>query len=352
MIECDARRIAIVLLLVVTAAAIAAAPEHAPAALVPALISMAWPCRDGWKATLGTALRPALVWAALAIAAAVAAQVVGWGEPMEAGRPGAGRLTYLSTLSALAALVSVLNARAPGGRVWAGLMAILVLVFLIPWLEGPWRVRRAGGLTLLHLDAPWTIFYWLLVVVGVTNYLPTRFGAAAGWLALAFLLEYLGLTRDDWPASRRAGLWAWSSWAMATAAWSARWGARRAPPARTDLERLWFWFRDLWGVVWALRIQERFNRTAEWKGWPVHLGWFGLEPVGAPAAGGPGTAVEFPVEAPAVADPPEAEATFRGLIRRFAQPDRIAAVLAPPDAARLAIRPAGHDHSEEGVTLS
>ena len=103
----------------------------------------------------------------------------------------------------------MLNARAPGGRVWAGLMAVLVVVFLIPWLEGPWRVRRAGGLTLLHLDAPWTIFYGLLVVVGVTNYLPTRFGAAAGWLALGFVLEYLGLTRDDWPAARRAMLWSW-----------------------------------------------------------------------------------------------------------------------------------------------
>jgi hypothetical protein len=347
-----AKQISIVLL-VLSAAVIAAAPDRAPAALLPALISMAWPWRDGWKATRGTALRPSLVWAALAIVAAVAAQAVGWGEPIDGGRPGAGRLTYLSTLAALATLVSVLNARAPGGRVWAGLMVILVLVFLIPWLEGPWRVRRAGGLTLLHLDAPWTIFYWLLVMVGVTNYLPTRFGAAAGWLAMGFLVEYLGLTRDDWPASRRAGLWAWSSWAMAAAAWSARRGAGRAPSARTDLERLWFWFRDLWGVVWALRIRERFNRTAEWKGWPVRLGWFGLEPAGAPEPGGPGAAVQLPVEAPAVADPPEAEATFRGLIRRFAQPERIAGVLMPqPDAARLVIRPARHDHNEEGAPLS
>jgi hypothetical protein len=342
MIGRDVDRIIVVPLLVLAAAAIVAAPGYAPAALVPALIAMARPWREAWKATLGTALRPALVWAALAIAAAIAAQAVGWGEPIDGGRPGAGRLTYLSTLSTLAALVSVLNARAPGGRVWAGLMAILVLVFLIPWLEGPWRVRRAGGLTLLHLDAPWTIFYGLLVVVGVTNYLPTRFGAAACWLALGFLAEYLGLTRDDWPASRRADLWAWSSWALAVSARSAWRGAGRDPSARTDLERLWFWFRDLWGVVWALRIQERFNRTAEIKRWPVRLGWFGLEP-----------AADASAEAPAVADPPEAEAVFRGLIRRFAQPERIAEVLRPPPrAARLAIRPARHDHNQESTPLS
>jgi hypothetical protein len=333
------KRTAIGLLLAASAAVVWLVPDHGPAVLAIVLASTARPWWDAWKSARGTALRPALVWAALAIAAAVAAQAVGWGEPIAGGRPGDGRLTYLSTLAALAALGSVLNARAPGGRVWAGLMAVLVVVFLIPWLEGPWRVRRAEGLTLLHLDAPWTIFYGLLVVVGVTNYLPTRFAAAAAWLALGFLLEYLGLTLDDWPAPRRAMLWSWSSWTLAAAAWSANRSAARAPAARTRLERLWFWFRDLWGVVWALRILERFNRTAELKGWPVRLGWFGLEPAGAAAAPADAAAPSGPA---AVEDPPEAEAAFRGLIRRFAQPERVAEVLAsgpsaschPEDAAR------------------
>ena len=234
----------------------------------------------------------------------------------------------------------MLNARSPGGRVWAGLMAILVLVFLIPWLEGPWRMRKAAGLTLLHLDSPWTIFYGLLVVVGVTNYLPTRFGPAAAWLTLGFGLEFLGLTRDDWPASRRAGLWAWSSWSMAVAGWSAWRCGGQASSARDDLERLWLWFRDLWGVVWALRVQERFNRTAESKGWPLRLGWFGLEPVDGAAAG------------QGADGSPEAEAAFRGLIRRFARPERIAEVLAATtDPGRLAIRPTRHDHNHEGAPM-
>ncbi len=282
--------IVVVLLLVLPAVTMVAAPDRAPAVLAPLVVSAAWPWWAAWKATRGTALRPALVWAILAIVAAVVAQAVGWTEPIDGGRPGAGRLTYLSTLAALAALGSVLNARSPGGRVWAGLMAILVLVFLIPWLEGPWRVRRAGGLTLLHLDAPWTFFYVFLVVVGVTNHLPTRFGTAAVWLALGFLLEYLGLTRDDWPASRRASCWSWYAWALAAAAWAAHRAGWRAPQGCTRLERLWFWFRDLWGVVWALRILERFNRTAELKGWPIRLGWFGLEraPGAADGLGPPG----------------------------------------------------------------
>jgi hypothetical protein len=292
-------------------------PGHAPPVLALVLSSTAWPWYQAWRTARGTALRPALVWVALAIVTAIVAQAAGWGEPVASGRPWAGRLTYLSVLATLAALISVLNARTPGGRVWAGLMALLVVVFLIPWLEAPWRLRRAQGLAQLHLDAPWTFFYALVVLVGVTNYLPTRFGVAAGWLALGFLVEYLGLTRVDWPASQRALLWSWASWTLAASLWAARHRAVRAPAARGRLEQLWFWFRDLWGVVWALRIRERFNRTAELKAWPVRLGWFGLEPA-------EGSSAALPPEAP-----PEAEAAFRGLIRRFAPGGRLDEVLEP-----------------------
>ncbi|MGP0062230.1 MAG: hypothetical protein ACLQGP_01340 [Isosphaeraceae bacterium] len=305
----------IVLLLALSAVVIWLAPAQAPPVLVVVLSSTAWPWHRAWRSASGTALRPALIWVALAVVSSIAAQVAGWGEPFAAGRPMSGRLTYFAVLAVLAALTSVLNARSPGGGVWAGLMAVLVVVFLIPWLEGPWRLRRARGLGQLHLDAPWTIFYGLLVLVGVTNYLPTRCGAAAGWLALGFVLEYVGLTRDDWPAERRGMLWSWVSWTMAASLWAAYRGAGRGPSARTRLEALWFWFRDSWGVVWALRIQERLNRTAELKQWPVRLSWFGLVPADPSSAAGP------------VVDPPEAEAAFRGLIRRFVRGDRLDEVL-------------------------
>src|SRR5262249_47983070 len=267
------------LVLILSALLIGFVPAQAPGVLALILCSTAGPWHRAWRSTRGTALRPALIWVALALVLSVMAQFAALGEPMGTGRPWAGRLTYLAVLATLAALVSVLNARAPGGTVWAGLMVLLVVVLLIPWLEGPWRLRRAQGLAQLQLDAPWSIFYGLLVLIGLTNSLPTRFGAAAGWLALGFVLEYLGLTRGDWPAERRALLWSSASWTLAACLWTARFRAGRAPAARARLERLWFWFRDLWGVVWALRIQERFNRTAELKAWPVRLGWFGMEPV-------------------------------------------------------------------------
>jgi hypothetical protein len=141
--------------------------------------------------------------------------------------------------------------------------------------------------------------------------LPTRYGPAAAWLGAAFFLEYLSLARLDWPAEWRATLWSWVSWSIAAGVWTARWRAEHGPAARDRFERLWFWFRDHWGGVWALRIQERFNRSAQAAGWPIRLSWFGLEGVNAPKTGVP---AEVPIEA---------ESAFRGLIRRFAQPWRL-----------------------------
>lgn len=275
------------------------------------VVSTAIPLWHAWRAASGTALRPALVWAALALALLLGASLLAAYEPASSGRPGTGGLTYISVLCLLAAFGSVLNARVPGSRVWAGLMALLVLVFLIPWLEGPLRMRRFGGLAPLRLDSPWNLFYGFMVTIGVTNYLPTRFALAAIGFAVTFALEYFGLTRLDWPPERRATVWSWVAWAFALSVWAARWRADQGPNSRVPFERLWFWFRDAWGVVWALRIQERFNRTAELKGWPVRLSWFGLVANGAPERDR------------AAGVPSEAIAGFRALVRRFATAERV-----------------------------
>jgi hypothetical protein len=134
-------------------------------------------------------------------------------------------------------------------------------------------------------------------------------------LAVVFILEYLSLTRVDWAPERRAILWEWVSWSLALSAWLARSSAARVGAAH-GFERLWFWFRDHWGVVWALRTQERFNRSAELARWPVRLTWFGVVATGASEA------------SPRLDDPAAAATTFRGLIRRFAEAWRIDQVTA------------------------
>ncbi len=301
----------IVLLLTLSALLIVIDPSRAPLGLIAVFFASACSLLDAWRLVRGTALRPALVWAALAFALGLVAQVAALNEPLASGRPITQRFTYLCVLAMLAALGSVLNARTPGGKAWALLMTLLVIVFLIPWLEDQTRLRRAASLPPLHLDAPWSIFYGLLVAVAVTNYLPTRYGWAAAAAGALFILEYLALMPAPWFTSRRCVIALWTAWTMALVIALARSGARRVPQARSNCERLWFWFRDNWGVVWALRVLERFNRAAEVSRWSVRLTWFGLVPLSEQSGS---------VQPPG---PGELEATFRNLMKRFADSWRL-----------------------------
>lgn len=278
-------------------------------------------------------MRGALAWAGLTIALGLMAQAQAWFELPESGRPWTGRITYLMVLAILASLTSVLGARNPGGKAWAILMVLLVVVFLIPWLEAGGRLRRAQGLGQVQLDSPWTLFYGLLVLAGVTNFLPTRYGLAALSLGAGLVLELLGLTRAGWPGETRAVAWSAVAWLLALSWWLAEWSSQRPLAGRNSVERLWLWFRDHWGVVWALRIQERFNRSAELSRWPSRLTWFGLAAASQGSEGAPGEIAA------------QAEATLRSLIRRFVTPRRVDALLNTGEGD-LANRSRGRDDRE------
>lgn len=284
-------------------------PARAPACIISGLLWVVLPPLVwAWRSARGTGLRGAVGWAGLALILMIAGQWVGSWEPVSGGRPWAGHWTYLGNLAMLAALIAVLNARRPGGGAWALLMALMVLVLLLPWLEGSGLARRADPWDRLRLDPPWNIFFGVLAVTGVTNYLPTRYGLAALGVAAAIGLEYLGLTRTDWPNELRGLMWSAGPWTLALAIRANGELTRGRRPEPPGLERLWAWFRDHWGVVWALRVMERWNRMAAARGWPIRLAWHGVERLG---AGDP--------------IPSEAEATLRALLARFATADRLVA---------------------------
>ncbi len=190
----DWRLTAWAVLLLISGLLVLFVPALAHWAVMTALCGAIRPWLSAWKGAQGTALRGALAWAGLAIALGLLAQAQASLELPETGRPWTGRITYLMVLTILASLTSVLGARNPGGIAWAILMVLLVVVFLIPWLEEAGRLRQAHGLGQIQLDSPWTLFYGLLVLAGVTNYLPTRYGWAALALGASLVLEVLGLT--------------------------------------------------------------------------------------------------------------------------------------------------------------
>lgn len=257
--------------------------------------SVAWPIVRGWRGALGTQLRPVLAWAA----GAVALRMAGEAGVLAGHVRGGALLSYFSDLAILAALITVFNARRPGAGAWALLMGMLVVVFLVPLLEGSGLATGGATGRGWALEAPWSWFFLLLAGAGVTNYLPTRFWPAAVLVGAGLALEYSGLTGGP---SGPSGM---ASWLLAAGMWAAEWraGTKRG---ETELERLWFWFRDHWGAVWGLRVLERFNQATARAGWPLRLSWHGAE------SDGP-----WPRD--------EAKALLAGVLRRFADAERLEA---------------------------
>jgi hypothetical protein len=48
--------------------------------------------------------------------------------------------------------------------------------------------------------------------------------------------------------------------------------------ASKSYDRLWLDFRDLFGLLWGLRLQERVNAASTTAKWDVELQWQGFQP--------------------------------------------------------------------------
>ncbi|MCE9553312.1 MAG: hypothetical protein K8T91_08030 [Planctomycetes bacterium] len=185
--------------------------------------------------------------------------------------------TYAAEVSTLCPLVALLGARRPQHNAWQFVVATLYAILLVPAFQG----GRTGGE--IAIEAPWSWFMLGLIGVGILNTMPTRYWLAA--VALAFgqlillaphLLTSSGPTWAPQQSRMTAGLGV-----LIVAVLLLRWRAAAALmlpawQARDPLDRLWIDFRDAFGVLWALRVQQRVNAAAEQYGWPVELTWEGF----------------------------------------------------------------------------
>lgn len=221
----------------------------------------------------GTTLQAPRCWAVVAVATLAAAEgaialrhadMARWAE----------HVRYIAAALTFCPVMALLGAKRPQDRAWQFVVAGLWITLAYP----SWIALAIRPHEVLHLHPAQRLFLVMLLAVGAANALATRW-----WPSAALLLAgQVVLVADHLP-----GLPAWSilplnrrlPLALALAAaglwlWTVHWppAGRRAHPLR----RVWLDFRDHFGLLWSLRVAERFNAAARQYGWPVRLAYRGL----------------------------------------------------------------------------
>jgi hypothetical protein len=212
---------------------------------------------DGVRRLRETTLIAPIAWAMMAVAAAMS------GGPTP--RP---YLAYTIAVLFIAPTLAALGAKRPQNGAWQFIVLTLLIVLLMPVLQG-----RVVGDAEPQVHA---LFRWLIaihIVVGVVNYLPTRYAVSALFYGAAQVIVAASYIPFEYAVSSPC-LAALLYWTIA-AGWAA-FAARRKPRAKTEVDLLWLDFRDMYGLVWGLRIAERLNAAATQHGWPVEFTWGGM----------------------------------------------------------------------------
>ncbi len=299
---------------------IATSGRVAAIGVIVCLLGSLEPVVRAYLAAWGTANRGIAVWSGLALLLGVVCELDQLHSLSHAGSESVGIWIYVCLLLAVAAMASVLNARQPGAGAWSVLMGLLVLVFLFAWAqEHNFKPAYVYGRR-VELVFPWSLFLGLLMFVGGTNFLPTRYFFASLAILVGFGLGLFDLVKSGGQSTTvPSQLWspllfsAAAQLALLTA-YSNRGFARSS---RSDMDTLWLWFRDHWGIAWGLRVKERYNQSAEARSWPLTLGWEGFERT--KSADDSKTEVQ----------PSDEQMTMlRDCLRRFASSERLDAVLA------------------------
>lgn len=215
----------------------------------------------------GTTAAAPLSWAIVSLVALTmdaAISLVSFG-----GAPSAAlHRNYLAGLTTLAPFVSLLGAKRPQDRAWQLIVASLLALLAVQDL-------RIWSLDDTRLPLPHAAWCWLvagLVAMQLLNYLPTRYAPAACLACWAQICS-LGPCFRLLPADVRPP---WLALPLFSAAVILVICLSRCP--RGSRDSLWIDFRNLYGVLWTIRVAERVNAIAAEKDLDVRLTWHGWQP--------------------------------------------------------------------------
>lgn len=247
---------------------------------------------------------------------------IAWGAVLAISIAGGGpagwvdMLWYAQAVFLLAPPIAVLGARRPIHRVWPMFVLLpLLLVFLWPVVSALVRTRIPAAWT---IETPLFFGYGVVLIMGTGNYLGLRQTVPALlWMVAQLLLAgpLCPFIARLLPSPESSRLWA--TLAITAAGWGAVLQARAKVTGiepGLPIDRMWVRFRDTFGLVWAMRVLERFNETARLKKWPFFLGLDGLEPVDRSSPDG--EQLSF-----GQAELIEAETSLRRLLEKFVMPD-------------------------------
>lgn len=263
----------------------------------------------GRAALRHTTLTTAWNWAAAALVLWAAAWCLTLTGTVERGP--SDQIWYAASVAMLCPAIAVLGARRPGARVWGWFVLLpLLLVLGLPALtawEPDFTVRP------LELETPVVLGYLLVLMMGAGNYFGTRHTPSALLVAAALVLTVAPFSPTLRPAFPEADVSrAWGTICLSLAALAAVRPAARDRATLSGLDRLWIDFRDTFGIVWARRVQDRINRTADEEQWPARLQMHGLV----------WTRTDLDAETRSKTTA-RAEHTLRWLLKRFVDPEWI-----------------------------
>lgn len=268
-------------------------------------ISLVLVALAAWRSRGCTLVAP-LAWAAVAISAVSVVEMMAAAGRLQ-GSEAAWR--FVTATLTLCPAMAMLGAKRPQSGPWQAIVASLAIIVLMPsaaaLLRNPSQPVELHG---VHAG-----FLWLLIAVGVINWAPTRFFLVAILVAVAqiiLLAEQLPLLAGfDQPPLLSPGVAPFLMLAAIVAGWITALWAKHRPRSQPGLDRLWADFRNVYGLVWALRVAERVSVAAELRESKIALGWWGLRPR---ELNDPST-----VNVPTDADEAAMLAAMRGLLRRF-----------------------------------